>query len=203
MSAVGHQSAQCYTQNKVGTRAIEGSDKEKQTNEIKIATPMLDEIDIEGKTITADALLTQRNFAIYLVDERQADYHFTVKGNQATLLADIQLYFDFIDDDPDFVSQGDGKHGCLEARKIWVTTRLNDYLNFSYVGQVFMIERNVIKKSTMKTSQEIIFGITSKSTDKASAEQVLQDNRKHWAVESCHYIIDWNYDEDRRVAGRM
>jgi len=91
MSAVGHQSEQCYTQKKVGTRAIEGSDKEKQTNEIKIAAPMLDEINIEGKTISADALLTQRNFAIYLVDERQADYHFTVKGNQATLLADIYL----------------------------------------------------------------------------------------------------------------
>jgi len=58
----------------------------------------------------------------------------------------IQLYFDSIDDDPDFVSQGDGKHGRLETRKIWVTTRLNDYLNFPYVGQVFMIERNVIKK---------------------------------------------------------
>jgi len=109
----------------------------------------------------------------------------------------IQLYFDAIDDDPDFVSQGDGKHGRLETRKIWVTTRLNDYLNFPCVGQVFMIERNVIKKSTMKTSQEIIFGITRKSADKASAEQVLQDNRKHWVVESCHYIINWNYDEDR------
>jgi hypothetical protein len=27
---------------------------------------------------------------------------------------------------------------------------------------------------------------------------VLQDNRQHWSIEnSCHYIIDWNYDEDR------
>ncbi|HQY22984.1 MAG TPA: ISAs1 family transposase, partial [Gammaproteobacteria bacterium] len=28
-------------------------------------------------------------------------------------------------------------------------------------------------------------------------EQVLRDNRGHWSIESCHYIIDWNYDEDR------
>src|SRR5256884_7235876 len=28
--------------------------------------------------------------------------------------------------------------------------------------------------------------------------QVLKVNRGHWAIEnSCHYIIDWNYDEDR------
>ena len=27
---------------------------------------------------------------------------------------------------------------------------------------------------------------------------MLQDNREHWSIEnSCHYIIDWNYDEDR------
>jgi predicted transposase YbfD/YdcC len=27
---------------------------------------------------------------------------------------------------------------------------------------------------------------------------VLRDNREHWRIEnSCHYIIDWNYDEDR------
>ena len=26
---------------------------------------------------------------------------------------------------------------------------------------------------------------------------MLRDNRGHWCVESCHYIIDWNYDEDR------
>ena len=34
--------------------------------------------------------------------------------------------------------------------------------------------------------------------NQASAAQVLQDNRGHWSIEnSCHYIIDWNYDEDR------
>ncbi len=32
----------------------------------------------------------------------------------------------------------------------------------------------------------------------ASPAQVLRDNRQHWSIEnSCHYIIDWNYDEDR------
>ncbi|MCU7846639.1 MAG: hypothetical protein KZQ89_01310 [Candidatus Thiodiazotropha sp. (ex Lucinoma kastoroae)] len=46
------------------------------------------------------------------------------------------------------------------------------------------------------TRQEVIYGITSISADQASPEQVLSDNRRHWSVESSHYIIDWNYDED-------
>ncbi|MCU7899487.1 MAG: hypothetical protein KZQ61_13695 [Candidatus Thiodiazotropha sp. (ex Lucinoma aequizonata)] len=66
---------------KVGTLLVKGSDEEKQTNEIKIAAPMLDGIEIEGRTVTTDALLTQRDLAQYLVEERGANYHFTVKGN--------------------------------------------------------------------------------------------------------------------------
>ena len=45
--------------------------------------PLLEPLDIAGKTITADALPTQRKLASYLV-ERNADYVFTVKGNQPT-----------------------------------------------------------------------------------------------------------------------
>lgn len=37
--------------------------------------------DIGGKDITADALLTQRALATYIVGE-QAHYHFTVKGTE-------------------------------------------------------------------------------------------------------------------------
>jgi len=70
------------------------SGKSKHTNEIKTAAPLLDVIDIQGKTITADALLTQRSFADYLVQERKAHYHFTAKGNQVTLLNDIKLFFE-------------------------------------------------------------------------------------------------------------
>ena len=60
-----------------------------------------------------------------------------------------------------------------------------------------MVERESIDKKSGEQSHEIIYGITSAPTEQAGAEQVLRDNRGHWCVESCHYIIDWNYDEDR------
>ena len=182
---------------KVGTLPVEGSDEEKQTNEIKMAAPMLDAIAIEGKTITADALLTQREFARYLVEQRRAHYHFTVKANQPELLEDLTFYFQNKDNEVDFIHTGDGEHGRIETRKIWVTTQLNAYLNFPHVHQAFMIERESIEKKTGKLSHEVVYGITSKPADQADPQQVLADNRGHWRVESCHYIIDWNYDEDR------
>jgi predicted transposase YbfD/YdcC len=183
---------------KVGTLPVEGRDEEKQTNEIKTAQPLLDPIDIRGKTITADALLTQRELANYLVEQREAHYHFTAKGNQKHLLEEIAFFFDQCDRSPDFTTVDPPEHGRIETRNIWVTSELNDYLNFPHVGQAFMVERITVHKKTGKRSRDVAYGITSKSTDQATPEQVLQDNRRHWSIEnSCHYVIDWNYDEDR------
>jgi len=53
----------------------------------------------------------------------------------------------------------------------------------------FMIERESIKKKTGETSREVIYGITGTPADQTSPEQILSDNRGHWRVESCHYII--------------
>jgi len=139
---------------KVGTLPIEGSDEEKQTNEIKIAIPLLDAINIKGKTITADALLTQRDFARYLVEEREADYHFTVKGNQKHILEDISVYFDRLDQEPDYTTVDGSNHGRIETRKIWVSTALNEYLDFPHVGQIFKIERITYHKKTQPLCTE-------------------------------------------------
>ncbi len=73
----------------MGTLPVKDHEDAKRTNEIKMAIPLLDTVDIEGKDITADALLTQRKIAEYLVTERHAHYHLTVKGNQKSLLEDI------------------------------------------------------------------------------------------------------------------
>jgi predicted transposase YbfD/YdcC len=187
---------------KVGTLPIEGSDKEKQTNEIKIAIPLLNSIDISEKTITADALLTQRELAIYLVEQRNAHYHFTAKGNQKQLMEDIALFFEHIDRKPDYSTIDRPDHGRIETRNIWTTTDLNEYLDFPYVGQAFMVERITYDIKNDRERRVIAYGLTSKTPDMASANDVLKDNRGHWCIENkCHYIIDWNYDEDRsRIA---
>ncbi|MGA1869616.1 MAG: hypothetical protein ACMUJM_13850 [bacterium] len=97
---------------------MKGSDKEKQTNEIKIAIPLLDSIDISGKTISADALLTQRELATYLVAQRNAHYHFTAKRNQKQLMEDIAFCFENIDRKPDFTTVDAPDHGRIETRHI-------------------------------------------------------------------------------------
>ncbi len=92
LGIVGHDSKAPWGQ-KIGLKPGAG-DTEKRTNEIGTIIPLLETLpDIEGRTITADALLTQRALATYLLD-RGADSLFTVKGNQPTLRDDIRLTLD-------------------------------------------------------------------------------------------------------------
>ena len=84
LGIVGHESNAAHGAKKVGLRP-HASDAQKRTNEIGTVIPLLETLpDIAGLTITADALLTQRRLADYLLG-RGADYLFTVKGNQPTL----------------------------------------------------------------------------------------------------------------------
>jgi len=168
----------------------------KQTNEIGMAIPLLEGIDLNGKDITMDALLTQRRLARYLVEERAAHYHMTVKGNQPTLLGDLIECFTHRGE-PEFIDEATLAHGRIETRRIWTTTALNDYLDFPHVGQAFLIERYVVHKKTGQASRELAYGLTSRSPAQAKPQRLLTINRGHWAIESCHYLLDWNYDEDR------
>ena len=194
----------------------DGSDK--RTNEIGVAIPLLDQLgDLAGKTVTADALLTQTAIASYL-RKHDAHYMFVAKDNQKTLLNDIRLWFhDDAKRPPDFAHTTgkpiNGKlptaHGRWEQREIWTTTALNDYLLFPGVGQAFLIRRTrcqVRKGRVTDTSVDTSWGVTSHTPHTADAQRLLRINRGHWTIEnSLHRILDdsdnWNEDNSRIRTG--
>jgi predicted transposase YbfD/YdcC len=51
---------------------------------------LLEGLDIAGKVVTADAMHTQTDLAHFIVEDKKADYVFTVKGNQPSLLQAIE-----------------------------------------------------------------------------------------------------------------
>lgn len=79
LSAIVHDRGVVVAQRAVGAK----------TNEITQVEPLLESLNIQGAVITADALLTQKKIADYLVEKKKADYVFTVKDNQLTLRQDI------------------------------------------------------------------------------------------------------------------
>ena len=153
-------------------------------------------VDIADKTITGDALLTQRKLAQYLVEDRLAHYVFTAKDNQPTLAQDIRLAFENRKA-ADFSEPYILAHGRIESRSIWTSSLLNDYLDFPFIGHIFAIRRHTIDKKSGQETNDIAYGLTSHSPMSANAKQLLKFNRDHWGVESHHYLLDWNWNEDR------
>lgn len=63
-----------------------------KTNEIKVIVPLLDELKINGKVITADAMHTQKDFCKKVIN-CGGEYVLTVKDNQKGLREDISDCF--------------------------------------------------------------------------------------------------------------
>jgi hypothetical protein len=63
---------------------------DRKTNEITRVEPLFQGLNIEGAVVTGDALLTQREIARHLVEDKHAGYCLTVKDNQETLRDDIE-----------------------------------------------------------------------------------------------------------------
>lgn len=69
-----------------------------KSNEIIAMPQLMDMLDLKGTIITADAMNTQKATAKKAID-KEADYVLPVKGNQSTLLKDIELAFEGLDKD--------------------------------------------------------------------------------------------------------
>jgi predicted transposase YbfD/YdcC len=173
-----------------------------KTNEITCVRPLLDEIEIAGKVITADALLTQKAIAEYLVEERGAAFVFTVKENQPTLkrvIEALNLTARRCDDETT-----DKGHGRITTRRIWCDDSLKGSVPFPHVQQVFCIEREVTHLKKGITTVDIVYGVTSQSKEQAGPKTILSQNRKHWSVENKqHDVLDVTFDEDRSQIRRL
>jgi predicted transposase YbfD/YdcC len=189
-------------------RVVAQAAMDKKENEIVAAPRALEQVEIAGKIITGDAMHAQRALSAQIV-ERGGDYLWVVKENQERLYQDIERLF--IPDKPkpgfgtistDFlqaetVNKG---HGRIEKRQIHTSAMLNDYVNWPGLGQVYRLERCFTwmrQGKVIKTSQEVEYGITSLTREKASPKRVMQVRRKHWLIETgLHYRRDVTFRED-------
>ncbi len=61
-----------------------------KSNEISATQALLRKADIQGALVTADAMHTQTETARIIVQEKGADYLFTVKGNRKTVAESVR-----------------------------------------------------------------------------------------------------------------
>jgi predicted transposase YbfD/YdcC len=177
-----------------------------QESEISAAPQVLKCLDLQGKIVTGDALLTQRKLAQQIVEAGGA-YVFPVKDNQPQLLQDIQTLFA-----PESCRKGfsptpkalhsahtlEKGHGRLERRTLTVSNDLKGYVEWPYAEQVFKLEREFKQLTTGQVTQAVVYGVSSLTASDADAAQLLAITRRHWGIENgLHYRRDVTLREDR------
>ena len=175
-------------------------------NEIPATPRVLTMVDLRGKIVTTDALLTQRKIAIQIV-EAGGEYVLPVKDNQPQLLSDIQTLFagescvkGFSPAPKDFrtAEKTEKGHGRIEKRTLTASGELKGYDGWPYAEQVFKLVREFKQVNTGKMTREVVYGITSLTRREADAARLLEITRAHWGIESgLHYRRDVTLHEDR------
>lgn len=174
-------------------------------NEISAAPQVLKRLDLRGKIVTGDALLTQRKLSRQIV-EAGGDYVFPVKENQPQVLQDIQTLFaaepclkGFSPAPKDLRSAGtlEKGHGRIERRTLTVSSDLKGYVDWPYAEQVFQLEREFKQLNTGQFTREVVYGVSSLTATEADAARLLAITRRHWGIESgLHYRRDVTLRED-------
>lgn len=181
-----------------------------KSNEICAVPELLESLDLEGHTISLDAMGSQKKIArqIHLA---HADYLLALKANHPLLHGHVENFFRSGWALQDAKKQGyrfssvtleNKAHGRLEKRVVLATDAL-DWIDKkereSWLGlrSIVCVESHRKELGTATNSVERRYYLTSHQPD---AEKLQALIRQHWAIEnSCHWILDvvWNEDGAR------
>ena len=180
---------------------------DRKENEIVVAPTILKQVDLSGVIVIGDAMHTQRN-TTELILEAKGNYIWTVKGNQSRTEWAIQKLFVHeacnlqkgapLSQEIKVDAQVNKGHGRREKRTIWVSSQLNNYLDWPGLQQVFRLERVTWHARCQGSTRKVVYGMTGLSPQQASPRKLLRLGRGYWGIESgLHYRRDVTLHEDQ------
>lgn len=186
--------------NKLCFGQVKVSDK---SNEITAIPKLLKLLDIEGATITTDAMGTQYKIADQII-KAKGDFILALKGNQGEFHDDITLFLktqinkQFSTINHDAYSEIEGDHGRIEERNVWVTHEIDGLIErhprWQSVNGIVLVESK--RELGGKTSCAYRYYITSHQQQ--SAQFIANAIRSHWHVENkLHWQLDVSFNEDK------
>lgn len=163
-----------------------------KTNEITIVPEVLKSLDIKNAMISVDALNTQKDIA-ELIIKSKADYTLALKGNHKNLNQSVEKLF---------LNKCDQNHKeCIEKDHGRISTRCYDIISVNKLN----LPQSVDWKGLQSVGR---VQIKTDKNDKVTNETryyllsyndldlFAKSSRKHWVVESFHWILDVTFSED-------
>lgn len=166
-----------------------------KSNEITIIPELLDSLDLEGSTITIDAMGCQTDIATKIIDKK-ANYVLAVKNNHRGLNQGIIDSFRFLKPEEIFIKE-DFDHGRIEKRTCTVIKDLSMIDNneqWTGIKSIIRIDSERIIKTTGEVENSTRYYISSLDSN---AENIAYSVRSHWGVENnLHWMLDVAFGED-------
>ena len=193
----------------LGQLAVDG-----KSNEITAVPALLALLDLTGRTVTADAMLCQREIAARVVAQG-GHYVLALKGNQPRLETRVAQFYDAVTAEPERYWRGvphetettiEKAHGRLETRRYTVVeaaaalpglAERGAWAGLATVGWVER-ERTLLGGPTVGTlaavTREVHFFISSLPPVVGPIAHAM---RGHWGIENrLHWVLDVVLDED-------
>jgi len=174
-----------------------------KSNEITAIPRLLNLLEIEGCTVTIDAMGCQKEITAQII-EQKGDYCISLKGNQGILHEEVREYFawargrDFKEITCTTAEAVEKDHGRIEVRRCWSVEDiawLRDKEEWSGLRSICAVEAERLELTTRKQSIETRYFISSLA---GNAKELMSVVRKHWAVEnSLHWVLDVAFREDQ------
>ena len=170
-----------------------------KSNEITVIPELLDLLDIEGATITIDAIGTQEDIVNKIVN-KGGHYVLPVKDNQRILKKEIKSQFDSYNNllgNPEVFHKStvDKDHGRIEEREYYLTyntSKITDKEKWNTVNAVayMRVTRTERDETTITDNYYII-------DNKIEIDKLIDAIRDHWNIEcGLHWRLDVILDED-------
>lgn len=170
-----------------------------KSNEITAIPELLDLLDIEGATITIDAIGTQEDIVNKIVN-KGGHYVLPVKDNQRILKKEIKSQFDSYNNllgnlEVFHKSTVDKDHGRIEEREYYLTyntSKITDKEKWNTVNAVayMRVTRTERDETTITDNYYII-------DNKIEIDKLIDAIRDHWNIEcGLHWRLDVILDED-------
>lgn len=168
------------------------------TTEVTQLAALLDQVDLTGLVVTADAAHSHPGFGRYLTG-RGGDFVVTVKGNRPDLLAAIVA--DLRAPNTIEYVEVDRSRG----RNVRRTLRIAPAGQVRYPGaaQVFQIRRELFDCDGARRRKQLAHGLISLDAGRVDPAGVAALIRQHWHIENkLHYVRDVTFGEDANQAYR-
>jgi predicted transposase YbfD/YdcC len=171
-----------------------------KSNEITAIPLLLEQINLTDTIITIDAMGCQKSIVAQIVDGG-GDAVIGVKDNQPTLKAAIENHFkehlnrDLEDLRYRFYETHDEGHGRKDERSYYLTKPPSDFgpkEDWPWVKAIGYTLRITQHADGTETDEVRYYICTRYLSGKRFAEAV----RKHWSIESMHWVLDVNFRED-------